>query len=604
MSPDTLSAVIEKHIRQLCLTDFPCGRGSLRKTVDGAVETETEEADSLLDLLICPHSPWWHDASWSPQAVTLRKLAVLSPERLHTDFIHKYFTVLRIVDEDVSVVDGGLLKFSKLEELVLSANRISEIPADNLPCTLKVLELRGNRLSALSSLTRRPPPQLWYLGLGSNGLGSCQDAADLSGRHWPQLLCLDLGDCEFEDQRALLSALTTLPCLKTLVLEGNPFTLAHSYPGLTVDTLPQLSCLDHSWITPEERHRFQGLAKLSDVTVDQASVTVRVGRVKGIPDPLMSVDETAPDFPVVTYSYFITYEFLTDQTPAEQKVAGESKCATEPVTEDGSSDADPQSDKNCEREKSAPDTGELNPEEACCDVAPVWRHSTSKLTWSEHMDFSDTHVHTGSDLGGLKKFLSRGLSLRVEEEKVLSWPAASEDVAGAKPGRPVKEKKGGHERESPIKSGPTKDKSKDKKKKSVSELVQDARFRRSLVSVHVPLQSLVRGHGKVDVLCDLGTLHAESVVEATPTCEKDLEKKMKEEKKKEDKDSKRRGGKGKTGREREADVVPACSSVCDRLQPATVELSVELERWKSESEARGLLHTKQNPKSTETRGLN
>ncbi|XP_062240976.1 leucine-rich repeat-containing protein 43-like isoform X2 [Platichthys flesus] len=452
MSPHTLSAVIEKHIRQLCLTDFPCGRGSLRKTVDGAVETETVETDSLLDLLICPHSPWWHDASWSPQAVTLRKLAVLSPERLHTDFIHKYFTALRIVDEDVSVVDGGLLKFSKLEELVLSANRISEIPADNLPCTLKVLELRGNQLSALSSLTRRPPPHLWYLGLGSNGLGSCQDAADLSGRHWPQLVCLDLGDCEFEDQRALLSALTTLPCLKTLVLEGNPFTLAHSYPGLTVDTLPQLSCLDHSWITPEERHRFQGLAKLSDVTVDQASVTVRVGRVKGIPDPLMSVDETAPDFPVVTYSYFITYEFLTDQTPVDQKVAGESKCDTEHATEDDSSDADPQSDKNCEREKSAPDTGELNPEEACCDVAPVSRHSTSKLTWSEHMDFSDTHVHTGSDLGGLKKFLSRGLSLRVEEEKVLSWPAASEDVAVAKPGRPVKEKKGGQERE--VRSSP------------------------------------------------------------------------------------------------------------------------------------------------------
>ncbi|XP_060927166.1 leucine-rich repeat-containing protein 43-like [Limanda limanda] len=600
MSPHTLSAVIEKHIRQLCLTDFPCGRGSLRKTVDGAVETEAEETDSLLDLLICPHSPWWHDASWSPQALTLRKLAVLSPERLHTDFVHKYFTTLRILDEDVSVVDGGLLKFSKLEELVLSANRISEIPADNLPCTLKVLELRANRLSALSSLTRRPPPHLWYLGLGSNGLGSCQDTADLSGRHWPQLVCLDLGDCEFQDQRALLGALTTLPCLKTLVLEGNPFTLAHSYPGLTVDTLPQLSCLDNSWITPEDRHRFQGLAKLSDVTVDQASVTVRVGQVKGIPDPLMSVEQNAPDFPVVTYSYFITYEFLTDQTSVDQKVATESKCDTEHVTED----ADPQSDKNCEREKSAPDTGELNPEEACCDIAPVSSYSTSKLTWSEHMDFSDTQVHTGSDLGGLKKFLNRGLSLRVEEEKVLSWPAASEDVAVAKPGRPVKEKKGGKERESPIKSGPTKDKSKDRKRKSVSELVQDPPVRRSLVSVHVPLQSLVRGDGKVDVLCDLGILHTESVAEATPTCEKVLEKKIKEEKKKQDKDSKRRGGKGKAGREREADLVPASSSECVRLQPATLELSVELEKWESESKARGLLHQKQNPKSAETGGLN
>lgn len=44
--------------------------------------------------------------------------------------------------------------------------------------------------------------------------------------------------------------------------------------------------------------------------VDHASATVSVGRVSGIPDPLMSVDENAPDFPVVTFSYFITYEFF------------------------------------------------------------------------------------------------------------------------------------------------------------------------------------------------------------------------------------------------------------------------------------------------------
>lgn len=38
----------------------------------------------------------------------------------------------------VSVIDDGLLKFSKLEELVLSVNKISEIPVENLPTTLKV----------------------------------------------------------------------------------------------------------------------------------------------------------------------------------------------------------------------------------------------------------------------------------------------------------------------------------------------------------------------------------------------------------------------------------------------------------------------------------
>ncbi|XP_023266407.1 leucine-rich repeat-containing protein 43-like [Seriola lalandi dorsalis] len=338
----------------------------------------------------------------------------------------------------------------------------------------------------------------------------------------PQLVCLDLSDCEFQDQQALLSALSTLPCLKTLILEGNPFTLAPSYPGFTVDSLPQLSCLDTSRISPEERHRFRGLAKMSDLIVDRASARVSVGRMKGIPDPLMSVDENAPDFPVVTYSYFITYEFLGHHTPINLKVDGESKFETAHVTEDGSSDADQQSNKTCERETSKADSGVsiVNTEETCHAAAQVSRHSTSKLTWSECMDFSDAQMYIVSDLGGLKKFLNQGLYVRIEEEKVLSWPAASEDIPAAKPSRTVKEKKGGKGKESPIKSGSTKDKSKDKKKKSVPELVQDAPIRRSLGSVHIPLQSLVKGHHKVNVLCDLGVLRTESEVKAMATLEK------------------------------------------------------------------------------------
>lgn len=79
----------------------------------------------------------------------------------------------------------------------------------------------------------------------------------------PQLVCMDLSHCEFKDQQALLRAVSTLPCLRTLVLEGNPFTLVPSYPGFTLDSLPLLSCLDASWISPEERLCFRGLAKKS-----------------------------------------------------------------------------------------------------------------------------------------------------------------------------------------------------------------------------------------------------------------------------------------------------------------------------------------------------
>lgn len=90
---------------------FFCGRYqqtrwlcSQRKEKDGTEAAETEDTDALLDLLSCPHSPWTYDESWSPQAPALRQLAVLAPERLHAAFIYNYFTTLRIVDKDVSVM--------------------------------------------------------------------------------------------------------------------------------------------------------------------------------------------------------------------------------------------------------------------------------------------------------------------------------------------------------------------------------------------------------------------------------------------------------------------------------------------------------------------
>ncbi|KAM8887236.1 leucine-rich repeat-containing protein 43-like isoform 3-T3 [Spinachia spinachia] len=570
MSSNKLSAVLETQIHRLCLSDFPFGHGTWTKgRTEGA---ETEDTDALLDLLSCPRSPWRHDKSWSPQAPALRQLAVLTPERLHKDFIYNFFTTLRIVDKSVSDMDDGLLKFSKLEELVLSDNQISQICAENLPSTLK------------------------YLSLGSNSLGSPEDVRHLTGRHWPQLVCLDLSNCEFEDQRALLSALSSLPCLRTLVLEGNPFTLAPSYPAFAVDSLPQLSCLDTSWISPEERHHFRGFAK-NNVAADWASCIVSVGRMRGIPDPLIRVDENIAEFPVINYSYFITYEFLSHQT-VNQNSDRDSKSDADHVREEGFSDADLQSNRDCGKESFQPNPPDLlvDTEETCHNIAYVSGHRTSKLTWSGCMDFRDTQTYIVTDLGGLKRFLNQGFYLTIEEEKVLSWPAASEDVLLAKPSRPVKEKKNGKDKESPIKSGYAKDKSKDKKKKCVPELVQDAPIRRILGSVHICLQSLVTGGQKVNVLCDLGALQTESGVDTTQTPKQDLGEKIKEDKKK-DKESKQRGGsgtkrkntsaskgRGKGRLECEMDAhTDAFGSVS--VEPVTVEVNVELEKWRSASEA-------------------
>ncbi|TWW60466.1 Leucine-rich repeat-containing protein 43 [Takifugu flavidus] len=236
------------------------------------------------------------DHAWSPQAASLRELAVHAPGRLHANVAYTYFTTLQIMGKDVSVIDEGLLRFSKLEELVLSANKITEVPAEHLPGTLK-----ASLLEQENSSSAKPLPHLESLSLASNALGSCEDTSRLTGTHWPQLVCLDLGDCEFQDQRALLDALSTLPRLRTLVLEGNPFRLASCYPGFTVDRLPKLFYLDSTWISPQERDCFRGLAQMSGLTFDWTSAIVRVGKLKGIPDPLIGTENNTSSFPAASY---------------------------------------------------------------------------------------------------------------------------------------------------------------------------------------------------------------------------------------------------------------------------------------------------------------
>uniref|UniRef100_UPI003AABAA05 leucine-rich repeat-containing protein 43-like n=1 Tax=Centroberyx gerrardi TaxID=166262 RepID=UPI003AABAA05 len=624
MGSQTLSSVLEQQLRSLCLSDFPCGHGSWRKTNGGRSKEESwgyaerdegragadsEEPDALVDLLTCPRSPWHQEASWSPEAPALRELCVLTPQRLDGDFIFKYFSTLRIVDKGVSVIDDGLLKFSNLEELVLSANNVSELPAGHFPHSLRILELRANRLCGLDSLSNHQLPRLQYLGLGSNNLGSLEDIHHLTGKHWPKLVSLDLSGCEFEAQRVLVEALATLPCLRTLLLEGNPLTLAPSYPGFTLDALPRLLYLDASRVTPEERHRFRGLAEMRDLIADGAAAAVGVRRMRGIPDPQMIVDDSTPDFPVVTYSYFVTYEFLSHEASDNKRANSESvfdAVATAHAKEDDTTDADQQSNKNSEHQSSVTNTSNtadalmMNKQEKSHDTTQVWRHSTSKLAWAECMDFTHTSSHVVGDLGSFKRFLSRGLCLGIEEEKVLSWPAPSVEVPEAKPSQTPKEKKGGKGKEAPSKAG-SKDKSKDKKKKCVTDLVQDAPVRRTLGSAHVPLHSLLTGSQRVDVLCDLGVLLTEPGVAAVGTLEKDPAKKIKEDKKKEEKKLKSRGdsaagqrntaaskGKGKGRKESEVDV-HTDDTASIQLEPMTVEFSVQLEKWPSASEARQLL---------------
>ncbi|XP_036791796.1 leucine-rich repeat-containing protein 43 isoform X1 [Oncorhynchus mykiss] len=631
MGSRTLSLAVEEQLRSLCLKDFPCGHGCWSRSRGSIFEEQSwgyseqdegregaakEEEEALMEHLTSPLSPWQHEGSWSPQARTLRELSVRTPELLHGNFIFSHFNTLRIVDKGVSIVDDGVLRFSNLRELVLSANKISELQAEYLPCTLQVLELYANQVSSLKGLSSQPLPCLQHLGLGCNRLGSPADIQYLTGTLWPQLVSLDLSWSGFQGQRALVDALVTLPCLRTLVLEGNPLTFTPSYPGFILDSLPRLLYLDATRVTPDDHHRFEGLAKMRDWIVDQAMATVTVRRIRGVPDPLLTVDESAPEFPVVSYSYFVNYEFLSQPPPGNKQAGSDTASTSDPMT--------PMAEKmdrgivgiyetpkeNCEEETTntpMPDTTARTMESLetnHCSI-DVIMNSTHKLAWAESMDYDHTSVHSVGDLGSFKSFVLRGLWLTVEEEKVLSWPAPSGEQPITKS---TTEKKGGKECARPPSNTCSNQKSKDKKKKkdSIMDLVQDTPIRRTLGSIHVPLQDLVSGDQRVDALCNLGVLLTEQSTRAMPPRDKDPSKKAKHDKKKEDKTTKSSadsaGGqknvappsksKGKGWKESQADFRMDDNSAPspNQFESMTVEFTVHLDKWHSASEAHHLAH--------------
>ncbi|XP_017579133.1 leucine-rich repeat-containing protein 43 isoform X2 [Pygocentrus nattereri] len=570
-----LTSVISKLIHSLCLENYPCGRGSWHKTslreCEDLDDATSEEEDALLELLRSPLSPWKEEVSWSPQALALREVAVKTPEILKGNFICSFFTILHIVDKGVSKIDEGLLMFSCLEELVLSANNITELPSSNLPMTLRVLELYANQIKSLKSVNTHPPPRLQHLGLGNNCLGSPEDIQYFTADLWPQLRSLDLSWSGFTEQCALIEALFALPCLQSLVLEGNPLTLTPSYPGFVLDSLFRLLYMDGKRVTPEDRLRFSGLAKLKGPVCEEAEVIVCIQKMKGVPSPALPLDE----FPVISHSYSVSYEFLNQpQFQENTDVGGTSTNIPQNLQEQHEEDesishtpADPLRTSRKDQNKDSNN--------------PVVMNSTLKQEWAEVIEFNYTTTHRISDLPALKNFFLRGLWLTVEEEKVLSWPAPPAVNAETKTSADKKGKE----------STDTAQKLKDKKKKKepVLNLIQEAPVRRTLSTVHVELKDLLEGKDKIQMECDLGVLLSDQNVRTTVTREKELSKKPKEDKK-EDKKIKPSGdiissqrnitsskGKGKGRKESETDA-PADESSPSNMEPLTVELSVQLSK--------------------------
>ncbi|XP_062446336.1 leucine-rich repeat-containing protein 43 [Rhea pennata] len=503
--------------------------------------------------------------------------------------------VLRLVDKgpvpdagpgslQVDEVDEGLLRFQRLEELVLSANRIGAVPSANLPRTLKVLELYGNAVGDLRDLCcpLPPPPRLQHLGLGGNRLGgSSQALAYLAADFWPNLVSLDLSFNALADLPGLLSALSALRELRVLVLQGNPLALLPAYRAFVVDSLPRLFVLDDVHIGPDERHRYRGLAGRPGLAAGGARVAVCVGAVRGLPEPGAPGQPGAG--PAVAYRYRVTYEFAAGEDAGDPQVA---ETSWQPVE----AAQDPHGGDMAEDEVPDPAGGGGG----CVRRAPPVRRAakvfaTAEKPWADPMDCGYRREHAAPDLVGLKAFLEAGTVLSVVEEKVLSWPLGP-DAEGT-----VKEEKAGRglQRSAEV-PGPGDKQKKKKKKEKPRELRSDPPVQRTLGARRVSLKGLLATEGLVATVCDLGIPTAEEPPGPPTPEEKNRRKgKDKSRKPKEGRESETsqkttasaRGDGGLAGKGKTKEAVEPEEGRGVPPAPLTVQFQMQLLRWPAVAEA-------------------
>ncbi|XP_032327198.1 leucine-rich repeat-containing protein 43 isoform X2 [Camelus ferus] len=563
----TVSTAVREHLRQLCLREFPCGIGSWNKSrflpqtsrawrelvprEEEAVSPGEETVEDLLGLVRSPHSPWALPEASSAEDCFLRELAIQNPLVLKDSFFYTYFKSLRVVDKQVSLVDKDLLKFVKLEELILSANLIKEIDPTNLPPTLKVLELYGNKMSSVECLCSGPPPGLQHLGLGHNKLLGPLESL-------PNLVSLDLSFNDLTDLRSMVASLRTLPCLRLLVLQGNPLALVPYYRGFTIDSLSRLCVLDDITVTSSEKHQFRGLRHSGDLLTQEAQLVVTIGNVRGVLDTSVLDPEPGPQGPFITYSYYVTYDFVEDEEAEGNGYGGvlaeivKPSPSTEQLGEDVPEEVVEEAEDSVESGPvSQSQSGEMEESLVSGGSAPLLRtsvdsaeelaklrphldprlcpspgtvlFSTVRKPWADVIPCNYEMQHTLSDLVPLKAFLMSGTTVTIVEEKILSWPVvppSPDSPLPAKKGKGEKDKKGKKEKEEKDKKGKDgkdkagkgeKDAAKEqkegkKKKELLKDLCQDPPILRVLGSGRVALEPLLAGEPFVSTVCDFGVI--------------------------------------------------------------------------------------------------
>nr|XP_020825777.1 leucine-rich repeat-containing protein 43 [Phascolarctos cinereus] len=581
----TVSKAFQEHLRQLCLHEFPCGLGSWNKTrfspenlkswkggipkMPDNVSPKEEDVESLLRLVQSPESPWAQHKDSTVEDQYLRELAIQNPLIIDNAFLLSYFTSLRVVNKGVTLIDEDLLKFFKLEELILSANRIRTVDPMNLPPTLKVLELYGNEMTSIQCLCSHPLPALQHLGVGHNQLNGFLESQYITANYWPNLVSLDLGYNDLTGLYYIIAGLCTLPQLRLLVLQGNPLSLVPHYRGYTIDCLPQLYVLDDISVSPEERHLFQGLSCKVGFAEEEAHLIVTMKNVTGVLDSSVLDPEPTIEGPYIVYSYYVTYNFVEDEKDPGKEYASN----TEEVNKLHET---PLLSTMLSREAN----GETETDPRLHPGPGSVLFSTIRKPWTNVIEYNYKMKHTLKDLVPLKAFLLLGTNITIVEEKIVSWqilPTPVESPPTIKKGKGEKDKK---EKEDKEKEKDKKEKGKDKKEKekkrdTPKEFHQDPPILRVLGSQLLNLEPLLSGETVVSSLCNFGVVRTAETDKMTYLRDQRTKSKKGAKQKVKDKDKKKENLLFE-----EPDYQP---------DPLTVDVQVQLCHYRSFSEALTML---------------
>ncbi|XP_013068196.2 leucine-rich repeat-containing protein 43-like isoform X1 [Biomphalaria glabrata] len=549
-SPVTAFEAIERQIKSLCLKDFPCGEGSWREEriinklptknlgksknpklvkkkdpyiVDSA---DKESVEVLQELIRSELSPWHLESSWSAEAEKLRRVAVQTPWLLKEETIFSYLKTVKIYDQGVVTVDKKLLKLKNLEELILSANSISSISSENLPKSLKKLELHANQISDISGLCISPPP-LEHLGLGRNILTSIDE--HITGACWPYLVSLDISHNDLCDLVKIISVLETLTKLRHLVMNGNPLSLIPAYRGFTIDSLKHLMVFDDIHLSVDEKLSFNKLARAKDTIIEEAQIYIEIPSIKGIPCPdEIKFKDTQPEYPVVDRKYFLQFMFLEEKVKTtsviileaaeqlklmvteSQETDGVQELTADGLTSDKQNEVlleNKQSEYYAEPIELMPIGDEANKEEihqivslSCCKLfceATPESHlrlvpiKTNTFSWAPEQSLNIAVDIKRQNLLPLRDFFKHGMDFSLMEQLVVSYPTgheAKEDKGGK-----GKDKSKSAKREKTPEKPKSAQKKEPKKKKDDVDLLKSKPVLATIASFYLPLENFLDG---------------------------------------------------------------------------------------------------------------